>query len=53
MGVRIIVEQFKEAQIDGRENWIYNLNTGQVLSIPFILLGLYFIFRPYKKETVG
>ena len=50
MTVRIIVEQFKVAQVDGREDWLFSLNTGQVLSIPFILLGLYFVFRPYKKE---
>ena len=50
MTVRIIVEQFKVEQVDGRDDWIYTLNTGQVLSIPFILIGLYFVFRPYKKE---
>jgi phosphatidylglycerol:prolipoprotein diacylglycerol transferase len=42
---RFIVEFFKEAQVDGREDWILGMNTGQTLSIPFILLGIYFMFR--------
>jgi len=41
--VRFIVEFFKEAQVDQRAAW--DLNTGQLLSIPLILLGLYFMFR--------
>lgn len=45
--VRFIVEFFKEAQVDGRDNW--DLNTGQLLSIPMILVGLYFMFRKTKK----
>ena len=39
MGTRFIVEFFKEAQVTGREDWILGMNTGQTLSIPFILLG--------------
>lgn len=50
MSVRLFVEQFKVAQVDGREDWIMGLNTGQVLSIPFILIGLYFIFF-YRPKT--
>lgn len=46
--VRLIVEFFKEAQVDGRGEW--DLNTGQLLSIPMILVGLYFMFRPQKKK---
>ena len=42
---RFIVEFFKEAQVAGREDWILGMNTGQALSIPFILLGIYFMFR--------
>jgi len=42
---RFIVEFFKEAQVEGRENWVLGLNTGQVLSIPLILIGLYFMYR--------
>ena len=49
--VRFFVENFKIAQIDSREDWIMGLNTGQVLSIPFILLGLYFMFV-YKPKSV-
>ena len=41
--VRFIVEFFKEAQVDSRGDW--DLNTGQLLSIPLILVGLYFMFR--------
>ena len=44
MSVRVFVEQFKIAQIDSREDWILGLNTGQVLSIPFVVCGLYFMF---------
>jgi phosphatidylglycerol:prolipoprotein diacylglycerol transferase len=50
MSVRVVVEQFKIAQIDSREDWVLGLNTGQVLSIPFVLCGLYFMFL-YKKKT--
>ena len=51
MTVRVFVEQFKIAQVDGREDWILGLNTGQVLSIPFILIGVYFIFLHKTKTT--
>lgn len=44
--VRFIVEFFKEAQVDQRAAW--DLNTGQLLSIPLILMGLYFMFRKVK-----
>ena len=50
MSVRVVVEQFKIAQIDSREDWVLGLNTGQVLSIPFVLCGLYFMFL-YKPKT--
>ena len=46
--VRFIVEFFKEAQVDQRGDW--DLNTGQLLSIPMILVGLYFMFRKVKKN---
>ena len=51
MSVRVVVEQFKIAQIDSREDWIFGLNTGQVLSIPFVLSGLYFMFVYKSKEA--
>ena len=44
--VRFIVEFFKEAQVDNRATW--DLNTGQLLSIPLILIGFYFMFRKTK-----
>jgi phosphatidylglycerol:prolipoprotein diacylglycerol transferase len=46
--VRFLVEFFKEKQVEGGENWILGLNTGQVLSIPLILVGLFFMFRKNK-----
>ena len=47
--VRFIVEFFKEAQVENRGTW--DLNTGQILSIPMILIGFYFMFRKNKKVT--
>ncbi|WP_111709550.1 prolipoprotein diacylglyceryl transferase [Lutibacter citreus] len=46
--VRFFVEFFKKAQVEGREDWILGLNTGQVLSIPLIIIGLYFMLRDKK-----
>lgn len=48
--VRLIIEFFKEAQIESREDWVGTLNTGQMLSIPMILVGLYFMFRKVKNN---
>ncbi len=45
--VRFIVEFYKEAQVDNRATW--DLNTGQLLSIPLIIVGLYFMFRPDRE----
>lgn len=47
--VRFFVEYVKESQ-GGFENYpiFAALSTGQWLSIPFILAGLYFMFRPKK-----
>ena len=50
MTLRVFVEQFKIAQVDGREDWILGFNTGQILSIPFILIGVYFMFF-HKRKT--
>jgi prolipoprotein diacylglyceryl transferase len=50
--VRFIVEYVKESQ-GGFEKDLGLLSTGQWLSIPFILVGLYFIFfaeKPVKPE---
>jgi prolipoprotein diacylglyceryl transferase len=50
MTARLFVENFKIEQVTGREDWIFSLNTGQALSIPFILIGLYFMFF-YKPKS--
>lgn len=47
--VRFIVEFFKEAQVDERAAW--TLNTGQLLSIPLIIIGIYFVLTA-KKESL-
>ena len=46
--IRFFVEFVKVAQVDDRATWA--LNTGQWLSIPFVLIGLYFMFV-YKPKT--
>ncbi|MEE9349822.1 MAG: prolipoprotein diacylglyceryl transferase [Flavobacteriaceae bacterium] len=51
--VRLVIEFFKEAQIDAREDMIGPFNTGQILSIPMIAIGLYFMFRKVKKATLN
>jgi prolipoprotein diacylglyceryltransferase len=45
--LRFFLEFLKEAQIDERNDWY--LNTGQWLSIPLILVGLFFVLR--KQRT--
>lgn len=46
--VRFVVEFYKKSQ-GGFEDALGNvLSTGQWLSIPFIIIGLYFMFRPTK-----
>lgn len=49
--VRFFVEFAKEAQNEERADWL--LNTGQLLSIPFIIIGLYFMFvyKPKAKTS--
>ena len=46
--IRFFVEFVKEPQGDEYINW-FGLNTGQWLSIPFIIIGLYFMFI-YKPK---
>lgn len=48
--IRFFVEFTKEPQGEEYINW-FSLNTGQWLSIPFILIGLYFMYF-YKPKTV-
>lgn len=47
--VRFFVEFVKEAQVDGRGEWA--LNTGQWLSIPFVLAGIYLIITSSKRPV--
>lgn len=49
--VRFFIEFTKEPQGDEYINW-FNLNTGQWLSIPFVLIGLYFMFLFKPKSPV-
>ena len=49
--VRILVESVKESQ-GGFENALGLLSTGQWLSIPFIVIGFYFIFTAEKPVKV-
>lgn len=49
-GVRFILEYFKNSQ-GGFESTLGYLSTGQWLSIPFVLLGFYFVWR--SKKTSG
>ncbi|MEZ7506882.1 prolipoprotein diacylglyceryl transferase [Flavobacterium sp. Arc2] len=49
--VRIVVEFVKESQ-GGFESSLGLLSTGQWLSIPFILIGLYFIFTAKKPVNI-
>lgn len=49
--IRFFVEFVKEAQGEEYINW-FGFNTGQWLSIPFIMLGLYFMFVYKAKAPV-
>ncbi len=52
--IRFFVEFVKIKQVEGGDQFIFGLNTGQMLSIPFIILGLVLMFRPHgrlKKES--
>lgn len=46
---RILIEFTKEAQEAFEKS--LSLNMGQILSLPFILIGIYFIFRKPKLHT--
>ncbi|MBO0321871.1 prolipoprotein diacylglyceryl transferase [Muricauda sp. CAU 1633] len=48
--VRFVVEFFKKSQ-GGFEDSLGLLSTGQWLSIPMIIIGLYFMFRPTKSKA--
>lgn len=46
-GARFILEYFKIDQVDFESGMLFNM--GQLLSIPFIAIGLYFMFRKTEK----
>ena len=46
---RFFIEFFKEVQEDFEAGM--TLNMGQLLSIPFVLIGIYFILNAYKKSS--
>lgn len=48
-GARFIIEFFKERQTDFEIG--LPMHMGQMLSIPFVLLGIYFWIRSYKFKT--
>ena len=48
--LRFTIEFLKKPQVDAREEWYLLFYTGQVISIPLIIIGLWFIFRK-PKET--
>jgi prolipoprotein diacylglyceryltransferase len=47
---RLFIEFFKENQSAFEEGWL--LNMGQILSVPFILLGLFLVFRALRPRQV-
>ena len=51
--LRFVIEFLKEPQIQKRgEEWFFSpLNTGQVLSIPLVLIGVWLMLRKSKKEA--
>lgn len=46
-GFRLFIERFKEVQVDFERDMA--LNMGQLLSVPFILIGLFFVFGGQYK----
>jgi prolipoprotein diacylglyceryltransferase len=46
-GARFLVEGLKEGQT--ARDFENIINTGQMLSIPFVLLGIYLLFRKAKE----
>ncbi|HFS67775.1 MAG TPA: prolipoprotein diacylglyceryl transferase, partial [Flavobacteriia bacterium] len=48
--VRFIIEFFKASQGGIEYDFNLGLSTGQLLSIPMVLIGLYFMFRPLKNK---
>ncbi|GAA4271124.1 prolipoprotein diacylglyceryl transferase [Aquimarina gracilis] len=51
--VRFIVEYVKKSQGGFEDSLGDALSTGQWLSIPFIIAGLYFVIRSFKKKEIN
>lgn len=50
--LRFFIEFLKEAQVEGREDWVFNsLNTGQVLSMPLVIIGIWLMIRKTKNTA--
>lgn len=49
--VRFLIEFVKAPQVAGRASWF--LNTGQLLSIPFVILGIYLMYREKHRKSTG
>jgi prolipoprotein diacylglyceryltransferase len=48
-GARFLLEFTKEPQVTERGEWL--LNTSQLLSIPFVLVGVYLLWRAKNKAA--
>ncbi|MEN1784642.1 MAG: prolipoprotein diacylglyceryl transferase [Bacteroidota bacterium] len=48
--IRFVLEYYKKSQGGFEETW-GTFTTGQWLSIPFVLIGLYLMFRPTKQQA--
>ena len=48
-GMRFLIEFIKEPQVEFEKDMV--LNMGQLLSIPFIIVGIYYIVRSYVVKT--
>ncbi|MCH8536029.1 MAG: prolipoprotein diacylglyceryl transferase [Flavobacteriaceae bacterium] len=46
--IRFVVEYSKEPQVAERADWLFN--TGQLLSIPFIFIGIAVMYWSYKND---
>lgn len=53
--LRFVIEFLKEPQVQQRgEEWLFSpLNTGQVLSIPLVLIGVWLMLRKTKSSDNG
>ena len=49
-GFRFLIEYFKEVQEPFEQSMIINM--GQILSLPFILGGIYLTYKAYSGKTI-